>query len=56
MSLLLIYCLDIFAESLEYLNEFKSVYLLLIVGFVATVYLISCYLLKILNINKYKTN
>ena len=56
MSLILIYSLSFFAENLEYISKFKSIFLLFIVGFVATIYLIACYLLGVLNIKNYKTN
>ena len=56
MSLILYFGLSYFKEGLEYVNEFKSIYLLFIVGFVATIYLITCYLLGILKVKNYKTN
>ncbi len=56
MSLISIYCLDFFEQNLDYWNKFKSIYVLLIVSFVATIYLISCYLLGVLKIKNYKTN
>ncbi len=54
MSAILILSLDYFAESLDYLNKFKSIYLIIVVSFAATIYLLLCYLLGILNIKKYK--
>ena len=48
--------LSFLEESLKYTNKFKSIYLLFIVSFVATIYLISCYLLGILKIKSYKIN
>jgi putative peptidoglycan lipid II flippase len=54
MSLILLLGLDIFQENLDYANKFKSIYLLFIVSFVATIYLISCYLLGVLKIKNYK--
>ena len=56
MSLILFYGLDYFDENLVYNNKFKSIYLIFIVGFVATFYLVSCYLLGVLKIKNYKTN
>ena len=56
MSFMLIYGLDYFEENLDYTHRFKSVYLLLIVGFVGTLYLITCYLLEILKFKNYKMN
>ena len=56
MSLILFFGLDYFNENLAYYNKFKSIYLIFIVGFVATFYLVSCYLLGVLKIKNYKTN
>jgi len=56
MSFALFYGLDFYSEKLVYYNNFKSIYLMLIVGFVATIYLISCYLLGVLKVKNYKTN
>ena len=56
MSTILIYGLDYFEESMNYLNKYKSIYLIFIVSFVGTIYLISCYLLGVLKIKNYKTN
>ena len=56
MSIILQSSLVYFDESLEYISRFKSIYLLFIVSFVATIYLISCYLLGILKTKNYKTN
>ena len=56
MSFLLILALDYYADYLEYNYKYKSVYLLLIVGFVGSVYLISCYLTGILKTKNFKTN
>ena len=54
MSLFLSFGLDYFAENLDYTNKFKSVYLMIIISFVATIYLITCYLLSVLKIINYK--
>ena len=56
MSLLLIFALNYYADDLDYNYKYKSVYLLIIVGFVGSVYLISCYLTGILKIKNFKTN
>ena len=56
MSLILIYGLNYFQDNLDYFNRFKSIYLLIIIGFVTTIYLISCYLLGVLKVKNYKTN
>ena len=56
MAVILVFGLEYFHDSFDYFNKFKSIYLLFIVSFVATIYLISCYLLGVLNIKNYKTN
>ena len=56
MYFLLIFALDHFSSYLDYLYKYKSVYLLLIVGFVAVFYLISCYFTGILKVKNFKTN
>ena len=54
MSLVLLYGIAHFEENLIYNNMFKSIYLLLLVSFVAIIYLILCYLLGVLKIKDYK--
>ncbi len=56
MSFILIIFLNKYANYLEYSSAYKSIYLLIIVGFVAAVYLLSCYLLGLLKLKNYKTN
>ena len=56
MSIILFFSLQYFEESLYYANKFKSICLLFIVSFVATIYLITCYLLRILKFKNYKIN
>ena len=56
MSTILYFSLAFFAESLQYTDKFKSIYLLFIVSSVATIYLITCYLLGVLKTKNYKTN
>ena len=56
MSFLLIFALDHFADYLDYNYKYKSVYLLIIVGFVGSIYLVSCYLTGILKTKNFKTN
>ena len=56
MTFVLIILLEKFSSYLDYSYTYKSVYLLIIVGFVGIVYLISCYLLGLLKIKNYKTN
>ena len=56
MSFLLLFALDHYADYLDYNYKYKSVYLLIIVGFVGSVYLISCYLTGLLKTKNFKTN
>ena len=56
MSIILVYFLDTFSNSLDYSNKFKAIYLILIVSFVGMFYLLSCYLLGILKFKNFKTN
>jgi len=56
MSFLLMFALDYYGDYLDYTYKYKSVYLLIIVGFVASVYLISCYLTGVLKTKNFKTN
>ena len=56
MSFILIFTLEAFSNSLNYMNNYKAVYLISIISFVGFIYLLSCYCLGILNLKKYKTN
>ena len=56
MSFLLIFALDYYGNYLDYSYKYKSVYLLIIVCFVGSVYLVSCYLTGILKTKNFKTN
>ncbi len=56
MASLLFYILNNYPSYFEYTYSLKSVYLLIIVGFAGTVYLLSCYLFGLLKIKTYKTN
>ena len=56
ISIILVYFLDTFSNSLDYSNKFKAIYLILIVSFVGMFYLLSCYLLGILKFKNFKTN
>ena len=56
MAFLLIFALDNYANYLEYTYNYKLIYLMLIVGFVAVVYLILCYLGGVLKIKNFKIN
>ena len=55
MSLILIFALEHYSNYLDYTYKYKSVYLMLIVGFVASIYLILCYLIGILKLKNFKT-
>ena len=48
--------LDYFAENLNYSSDYKILYLLFIVIFVALLYFLICYFLKVLNLRSFKTN
>ena len=56
MSIILVFFLDTFSNSLDYSHKFKAIYLILIVSFVGMFYLLSCYLLGILKFKNFKTN
>ncbi len=56
MSLALFYTLREFADFLEYGYMYKSIYLIIIVGFAGIIYLLSCYVLGLLRVKNYKTN
>ena len=56
MAFLLLLALDHYVSYLDYAYKYKSVYLMLIVGFVAGVYLITCYLTGVLKVKNFKTN
>ena len=54
MSFILVLALDHFADYLQYSYKFKSFYLISIVGFVACIYLVSCYLFGLLKNKNFK--
>tara|TARA_B100001939_G_scaffold342551_1_gene353850 strand:+ start:34 stop:1560 length:1527 start_codon:yes stop_codon:yes gene_type:complete len=56
MTFVLIFALEKYSIYLDYLYIYKSIYLLIIVGFVGIVYLLLCYLLGLFKIKNYKTN
>ena len=56
MALTLFIALKHYSSYLDYVYIYKSIYLLIIVGFAAIIYLLSCYLLGLLKIKNYKTN
>tara|TARA_Y100000591_G_C21799155_1_gene681109 strand:+ start:53 stop:1579 length:1527 start_codon:yes stop_codon:yes gene_type:complete len=56
MCIVLIFTLKKYSAFLDYSYTYKSVYLIIIVGFVGLVYLLFCYLLGLLKIKNYKTN
>ncbi len=52
----LIFALDLYADNLDYYYKYKAVYLMLIVCFVASIYLILCYLIGVLKKRNFKFN
>jgi len=56
MSFTLVFSLEKFSSFLDYEYIYKSIYLIIIIGFVGIIYLLSCYLLGLLKIKSYKTN
>ncbi len=56
ISSILIFNLNLYADNLDYYYKYKAVYLMLIVCFVASIYLISCYLTGVLKKGNYKIN
>ena len=56
MSFTLVFSLEKFSSYLDYEYIYKSIYLIIIIGFVGIIYLLSCYLLGLLKIKSYKTN
>ena len=56
MAFVLVLALKNYSSYLDYAYDYKSVYLLFIVGFVGIVYFISCYFLGLLKIKNYKAN
>ena len=48
--------LNYFAKNLSYSSDYKILYLLIIVIFVALLYFLTCYFLKVLNLKSFKTN
>ena len=56
MSFILIMSLENFAVNLAYTYKYKAIYLITIVGFAGIVYLLMCYLFRLLKIKNYKTN
>ena len=56
MAFVLVVALKNYSSYLDYAYDYKSIYLLIIVGFVGIVYLLLCYLLGLLKIKNYKTN
>ena len=56
MTFILVFALDFYTDYLDYAYKYKSIYLLLIVGFVAGFYLITCYLVGILKTKNFNTN
>ena len=55
MSVALVLILGEYSVYLEYNSPYKSIYLLVIIGFVSIIYLLSCYLFGLLKFKNYKT-
>ena len=55
MSIILAFALEHYAYYLDYSYKYKSIYLLSIVGFVAGIYLVSCYLTGLLKAKNFIT-
>ena len=56
MSYIFLKGLNYFAKNLTYSSDYKVLYLLVIVIFVALLYFLICYFLKVLNLKSFKTN
>jgi hypothetical protein len=56
MSYIFLEGLNYFAKNLTYSSDYKVLYLLVIVIFVALLYFLICYFLKVLNLKSFKTN
>ena len=56
MIFALMLALKKYSNYLEYAYTYKSIYLIIIVGFAGIVYLLSCFLLGLLKFKNYKTN
>ena len=56
MSLTLFLSIEKYSKFLDYTYLYKSIYLLIIIGFVGIVYFLSCYFLGLLKIKNYNTN
>jgi putative peptidoglycan lipid II flippase len=56
MSYIFYESLNYFAKNLSYSSSYKIIYLLFIVIFVALLYFLICYFLKVLNVKSFKTN
>ena len=56
MSYIFYQSINYFSENLAYTSTYKILYLLFIVIFIAIMYFLICYLLKVLNIKKFKAD
>ena len=56
MSILLYFLINFFEDKLIYTNYYKAFYLIMIIGLVATIYLLSARLLGVFKIENFKTN
>ena len=56
MSYIFSESLNYFAINLNYSSDYKILYLLLIVIFVALLYFLACYFLKVLDLRSFRVN
>tara|TARA_B100000963_G_scaffold358933_1_gene384840 strand:+ start:53 stop:1579 length:1527 start_codon:yes stop_codon:yes gene_type:complete len=56
MAIALIFALKKYSSYLDYMYTYKSIYLLVIIGFAGFVYLLSCFLLGLFKIKNYKAD
>ena len=56
MSLVLYFLINFFEDKLIYINHYKSLYLIVIVGLTATIYLLLARLLGVFKVKNFKTN
>ena len=56
MSILLYFLINFFEDKLIYTNYYKAFYLIMIIGLVATIYLLSARLLGVFKIENFKIN
>ena len=56
MSIILIFVINYYHDYLDYNYKYKSIYMILIVGFVVGIYLISSYVTGLLKEKNFKMN